>query len=161
MFKKLNDHLVSFIEAQWILCNILNARCKQSCRAFLQEFQGFLLSWEDAQHVIDEREVLQSLVMPPLEAFQLVTCVLKAIPALCLQQTLALWVIVAWLRLLLLQTEKNTFMQHFWQGLKPTWYFSSGIGLDLALGWCQWTSLILVEEENLTSVLISSDLSSA
>lgn len=41
MFKKLNDHLVSFIEAQWILCNILNVRCKQSCRAFLQEFQGF------------------------------------------------------------------------------------------------------------------------
>lgn len=42
-----NDHLVSLTEAQWILCNILNVRCKQSCRASLQELKvlSLLGSW--------------------------------------------------------------------------------------------------------------------
>lgn len=67
--QKVHDHLVPFIEAQWILCNILNVKCKQSCRAFLQELQeGFVSPGKmDAQCVSEEREVLQSVVMPPLE----------------------------------------------------------------------------------------------
>lgn len=49
----------------------------------------------------------------------------------------------------------------FMERLKFTWCFSSGIGLDLVLGWWWWTLLTPLEEENLTWVLISSELPSA
>lgn len=64
-----------------------------------------------------------------------VTCLLISIPALCPQQALALWVSVAWLRLLILQIEKNTFIQHLWKGLKPTFQFRHrpGFGIGLVL----------------------------
>ena len=65
--------------------------------------------------------------------------------ALCLQQTLALWIIVACLRFLLLQIVKNLLIWHLWKGLMSTWHFSSGICLDLALEWHWWTWLIPVE----------------
>jgi len=62
----------------------------------------------DAQHVSEEWEVLQSLVMPPLEEH--FTYLLISMEAFCLQQALALWIMVARLRFVIFQIVKNVLM---------------------------------------------------
>lgn len=81
---------------------------------------GFCLSPGklDAQRVSAEREVLQSSVMPPLE--ECVTYPLISIDALCLLQSLALWVIVAWLAFPVLHIVKNVLIGLLWKGLTST-----------------------------------------
>lgn len=62
-----------------------------------------------------------------------VTCLLISIPALCPQQTLALWVIVAWLRLLIEKYVHTTFMERPQTHLIFQFWHRPGFGVGLVL----------------------------